>query len=223
MAVPEVAACQAALADLGVDLAIVFSFPLIPQSLTTVPHHGTVNLHPSLLPAYRGPNAFRSLYEGETRLGATLHHVTAEIDGGPVLAQSSEPTPEDPQPAAVAEILQRTATAVLETGVPRALADEAGEDQDRTASTAATRFREDEKLLDLSLTTHLFQCRATALILAGIQPSVLLGGEAHPLRAVRRLAGVSADQPGVVTLTSRRAIVALTNGVLELELGALPF
>jgi len=223
MVVPTVGECTATLADLNVDLGIVFSFPPVPEGVANLPRRGMVNLHPSLLPAYRGTNGFRALFEGEPRLGATLHYLTPELDGGPILAQESEPTPQDVQPSTALEALQRAAGGVLEAGVPRALSGEPGEPQDATLATDAPRFGEHEAVLDLTLTTHLFQCRMSALALAGIQPWVTIGEERRPLRAARHLGGLAADGPGVVALTSRRAVVAAADGVLELELGELPF
>jgi methionyl-tRNA formyltransferase len=223
MVVPTVAACEPALAGLDVDLGIVFTFGWVPDSVAVLPRCGTVNLHPSLLPAYRGPNGCRALYAGEPRIGATLHYLASEFDAGPILAQVSEATPADVDPVSAREALQRTATAVLETGVPRALAGERGEDQDAAAATPAARFTEDETILDLSVTAHLFQCRVSALMLAGIQPWLTVEGDRRPLRAARRLDGLAADTTGVISLTTRRGIVAVADGVLEIEFGKLPF
>lgn len=223
MVVPTAAACAPALSALELDLGIVFTFRRIPEPVASIPRHGFVNVHPSLLPAYRGPNALRSLYEGEGALGATLHHLTPEFDAGPILAQAAESTPRDVQPTSALEVLQRTATAVLDEGVPRALTGERGTDQDPSAATEAPNFSESEAILDLGLTTFQFQARFSALSLAGIQPRVELHGEARPLRAARRLPGLVADAPAVISFASRRAIVAGLDGVLELELGELPF
>jgi phosphoribosylglycinamide formyltransferase 1 len=47
------------------------------------------NIHPSLLPAYRGLHTHRRVLEaGDTEHGASVHFVTAELDGGPVVLQS---------------------------------------------------------------------------------------------------------------------------------------
>jgi phosphoribosylglycinamide formyltransferase-1 len=47
-----------------------------------------INLHPSLLPLYRGTDTYqRALAAGDTEHGASIHFVTAELDGGPVLSQ----------------------------------------------------------------------------------------------------------------------------------------
>jgi phosphoribosylglycinamide formyltransferase-1 len=48
-----------------------------------------LNIHPSLLPGYRGLHTHRRVLEaGETHHGASVHFVSAELDGGPVVLQS---------------------------------------------------------------------------------------------------------------------------------------
>lgn len=48
-----------------------------------------INLHPSLLPAYRGLHTYeRCLSDGVTEHGTSVHFVTPELDGGPVIAQA---------------------------------------------------------------------------------------------------------------------------------------
>ncbi|HZX69543.1 MAG TPA: formyltransferase family protein, partial [Rhodanobacter sp.] len=48
-----------------------------------------INIHPSLLPKYRGLHTHRRALEaGDAEHGASVHFVTAELDGGPVIAQA---------------------------------------------------------------------------------------------------------------------------------------
>jgi phosphoribosylglycinamide formyltransferase-1 len=55
-----------------------------------------LNIHPSLLPKYRGIHTHqRALEAGETRHGATIHFVTEELDGGPLIAQAQVPVLSD--------------------------------------------------------------------------------------------------------------------------------
>lgn len=55
-----------------------------------------INIHPSLLPAFRGLNTHqRALDAGASEHGASVHFVTEELDGGPVIAQSSVPVLSD--------------------------------------------------------------------------------------------------------------------------------
>ena len=49
-----------------------------------------INIHPSLLPAFKGLHTHeRALAEGATQHGATVHFVTSELDDGPIIAQES--------------------------------------------------------------------------------------------------------------------------------------
>lgn len=73
----------------GADVACVACFPhRIPPTLLHVPKRGFLNVHPSLLPAYRGPAPiFWQLHEGESRTGITIHWMDPQFDTGPLADQ----------------------------------------------------------------------------------------------------------------------------------------
>jgi methionyl-tRNA formyltransferase len=57
---------------------------LLPQSALDIPRHGWINLHFSVLPAYRGAAPVqRALWEGEEITGATTFRIVKELDAGP--------------------------------------------------------------------------------------------------------------------------------------------
>ncbi len=62
-----------------------------------------INIHPSLLPAFRGVEAQRQAFEHGVRVsGATVHLVTADLDNGPIIAQSLVPLLDDDTPDSLA-------------------------------------------------------------------------------------------------------------------------
>lgn len=66
-----------------------------------------VNIHPSLLPKLRGLDTHaRALATGQTTHGASIHFVTSELDGGPVILQSTVPVHENDTPEALAARVQ---------------------------------------------------------------------------------------------------------------------
>ena len=66
-----------------------------------------INIHPSLLPAFTGLNTHqRALDAGCTVAGATVHQVTTELDGGPILAQAAVPVLPDDTAATLAARVQ---------------------------------------------------------------------------------------------------------------------
>ncbi|MBE7553360.1 MAG: hypothetical protein HS126_19995 [Anaerolineales bacterium] len=85
-----------ALAELQPDLIVVACFPSIfPASVLQLPRYGCLNLHPSLLPAYRGPAPlFWMARQGERQAGVTLHFMDEGADSGDIVAQTAFPWPE---------------------------------------------------------------------------------------------------------------------------------
>lgn len=74
---------------------------ILPKEVLTMPDHGTLNVHPSLLPLYRGPAPEKGpLLAGDTETGTTIILLDEMIDHGPILAQEqinlvgTETTPE---------------------------------------------------------------------------------------------------------------------------------
>ncbi len=76
--------------DLGADVACVACFShMIREPLLSRPRLGFVNVHPSLLPAYRGPSPlFWTFRDGVRETGVTVHRMDAGMDTGPILAQA---------------------------------------------------------------------------------------------------------------------------------------
>ncbi len=63
-----------------------------------------INIHPSLLPAFPGLNTHaRALQSGASHHGASVHFVTHEVDGGPVIIQAAVPVLPDDVPETLAE------------------------------------------------------------------------------------------------------------------------
>jgi methionyl-tRNA formyltransferase len=184
-----------AVAAAGADLAIVYTFQFVPDDLAALPRAGTVNLHPTLLPAYRGPNGYRAIYEGEPRLGSTLHRIVNQFDAGPILAQSCADMPVDIRPATVWDVWERTMLDVLDAGVPLAAAGVAGRCQPAEAEGYASNFELRDALLDDGLSVRAFCSRATALLLAEQEPLVRLAGR-HRRVLDLRACGQSPAPPG---------------------------
>ena len=77
------------------NFVVCVCFPLrLPESILSYPLHGCLNLHPSLLPAYRGPApTFWQLRAGVQNTGVTLHHMNKTFDAGDIVAQTAVEVP----------------------------------------------------------------------------------------------------------------------------------
>ena len=72
------------------DLFVVVAYgKIIPEWLIDLPKHGTINVHPSLLPSLRGASPIRSaLLEDRRDTGVTIMQMDSELDHGPIIAQA---------------------------------------------------------------------------------------------------------------------------------------
>lgn len=118
------------------DFLLVACFPMIlGTAWLSIPKRDCLNLHPSVLPSYRGPTPlFWQFREGEHETGVTLHIVDGDIDAGDIVAQSVMPLPvgvrfsrvnaslAEVGAVLVAEMLARVSAGVA---VPRTAQDEA--------------------------------------------------------------------------------------------------
>ena len=80
----------AALRKLSADCFVVVAYRLLPAEVFSLPELGTVNIHASLLPAYRGPAPIqRAIEAGERSTGITIFRIDEGIDTGEILRQTA--------------------------------------------------------------------------------------------------------------------------------------
>jgi methionyl-tRNA formyltransferase len=76
---------------LSVDLAVMaYVLQFAPQSFLSVPKHGTIQYHPSLLPRYRGPSSVNwPIIKGDRQTGLSIFRPSDGLDEGPVILQKT--------------------------------------------------------------------------------------------------------------------------------------
>ena len=79
------------LAGLHADAVVMASFDqIVGARALSIPRHGWLNIHPSLLPRYRGPEpVYWAIADGAAETGITLHRAAPRVDAGPILAQAA--------------------------------------------------------------------------------------------------------------------------------------
>src|ERR1700691_357442 len=82
-----------AMEDAGADIVIMaFVLQFAPHEFVTIPKHGTIQYHPSLLPKYRGPSSINwPIIKGETETGLTIFRPSDGLDEGAVILQKKTP------------------------------------------------------------------------------------------------------------------------------------
>jgi methionyl-tRNA formyltransferase len=133
------------------DLVVCMAFPWkIPADALAVPKHGWLNGHPSLLPRHRGPTPIAwAMRAGDEEIGITFHRMDAELDTGPVLAQTAFPLGELEAPDSFYPQMAPIVIQTLTEAMQRLAAGEDGEPQ-AEGGEYETFFTAEDAWLDLS-------------------------------------------------------------------------
>ena len=72
------------------DLAIIAAYgKILPKEILEIPRHGFINVHPSLLPKYRGASPIQyAILKGDKKTGVTIMKIDEKMDHGPILEKS---------------------------------------------------------------------------------------------------------------------------------------
>lgn len=102
------------LRSLGADLQVVVAFRMLPEVVWNMPPMGTINLHGSLLPKYRGAAPInRAIMNGETETGVSTFKLQHEIDTGNILLSEKIPIPETMTAGELHDVMKETGAGLL--------------------------------------------------------------------------------------------------------------
>jgi methionyl-tRNA formyltransferase len=78
------------LAELKPDIIIVAAYgQILPEAVLQIPQYKCINIHPSLLPAYRGPSPVAAaILNGDAQTGVSIMLIERKVDSGPIIAQA---------------------------------------------------------------------------------------------------------------------------------------
>jgi methionyl-tRNA formyltransferase len=159
-------AIDADLAAWQPDLGVVAAYgQLIPSTLLAVPRFGMINVHPSLLPKYRGAApVHRAVIGGETETGVTIMRVAPTLDSGAMFARRTHPIGANETSEELEEALAVVGARLLIEVVDRIAEGGAHEEpQDERLATYAARLTKDEGLVDWSLSASRIHDRVRGL------------------------------------------------------------
>ena len=206
----------------ALDVGVVAAYgKLIPADLLSLPRFGMLNVHPSLLPKYRGAApVHRAIIDGDTETGVTIMQVAEALDAGDMLARAAHPIgpdeTSDEVERALAEAGARLLLAVLdqiEAGTARAMP------QDSAASTYAPRLTKEEGRIDWTLPAQQIHDRVRGLYPWPHAYSFLNGERVILLRTKVQLKPDSAEpapQPGSVRISGDAIEVVTGAGLIAI-------
>lgn len=204
------------IAALAPDLILSFTFPYrLPPEILAIPRIAAINLHPTPLPRYRGPNPMRMIYDGSPTLSATLHYLDDEFDTGAILSQAEGPMPENLSTESVFAAWGPLMMRALAEGMERAIAGDPGTPQEHARATYSPEFSEEECWLDWNLPAGTLYRRAAGLNIVGMAKA-MIGGRPHRIQRLEPAPDVASAAPGTVIARSDETLtIAVAGGAVR--------
>lgn len=147
---PEVAV---EIKELNPDIIIVAAYgQIIPKAILEIPRFGAVNVHPSLLPKYRGASPIQAaIKNGDAVTGVTIMLLDEQLDHGPILADRAVAIAPTDTAGTLSERLAQTGAALLMETLPRYVKGKlTPREQDHAAATVVKQLTRDDGRIDWS-------------------------------------------------------------------------
>jgi methionyl-tRNA formyltransferase len=204
------------LRSLHADLFIVVAFKVLPKTVLSIPNIGSVNVHASLLPKYRGAAPIHwAIKRGETETGVTIFFLDEQVDTGKYLLQVRVPIGAEDTTGDLYRVLMRVGAESL----GKAIALISGEaftltaQDDSQATSAPKLFQEDAKID--------FSWSAAQIVnhVRGMNPFpmawVYLDGKKLKVLRVRGAEGERCFPEKSITVDEHRMVVGTSDGHVE--------
>lgn len=205
------------LSSLSPELIIIVAFRVLPASVFTLPVHGSVNLHASLLPKYRGAAPInRAIMNGDAETGVTTFFLQEKVDTGNIILQEKIMIGEDDNAGTIhdrlsevgAELLLKTAEQI-ESGSVRLF-----EQSDSLATPAPKIFKED------CIVKWNQPAKKIHDHIRGLSPYpgavTQLNGKVFKIYSSKLTDKAIHDTPGVITILDKKLFVNSADFLIEL-------
>ena len=188
---------------LDADLFVVVAFVILPRVLLRIPRLGSVNLHPSLLPKYRGAAPINwAIIRGETETGLSIFRLTRRVDAGDLLFRQAVCIGPDETAGELSERLRILGADALANVVEGLERDEfASKPQPETGVTRAPRLEKEDGRID-------WACSAASIcnLVRGTNPfpGAFTTWRGEYLKAHRAAVADGSGRPGEVVVADGR-------------------
>lgn len=191
------------------ELIVVAAYgKLLPEEILNVPPLGSINVHSSLLPKYRGAAPINwAVLNGETETGVSIMYMAKELDAGDVILQKSTSIGESEDAQVLTARLAALGAEALSETV-RALADGTASrtPQDHEKHTYAPMLGKELSPVDWTRSAHEISCQVRGLIPWPCAITDAINGEEMKLYAVRETGEKTTAHPGQITAAGKQGI-----------------
>ena len=200
------------------DMLVVAAYgQILPQALLDIPKNGSLNVHASLLPRWRGAAPIQAaILHGDKHTGVTIMQMDAGLDTGPILSQQSTKIAAAETGGSLTERLSQIGADLLVETIPQLLSGEiAPEPQDESLATHAPMLKKSDGELDLEATAE-----QLARQIRAFDPwpgSFIMWGDRRLVVKRAHTALLNGTATRTVTVVENIPAVATREGVLVLD------
>ncbi|TAL19692.1 methionyl-tRNA formyltransferase [Patescibacteria group bacterium] len=203
---------------LAPEVALVIAYGrIIPDALLAIPPKGTLNVHPSLLPALRGPSPIAAaILSGDKETGVTLMLLDSEMDHGPLIAQTRRPLTGKETITSLSKILSEAAADLVATALPRYLNNElVPQDQEHARATYCPLLSRESGKIDWTKTAVEIERMSRAYAgWPGIWTEWSDGKNRLRVKLFELEIGARTLAPGAIAADNGRLIIGASEGVV---------
>ena len=195
---------------------------LLPEALLKTPELGSINVHSSLLPKYRGAAPInRAILDGETETGVSIMEMVKELDAGDVIVQRSTPIgPRENAQTLTARLAELGAQALLEA-VDALAAGTAVRTPQGAEWTYAAMLSREMSPVDWSRSAHEISCQVRGLIPWPCATTEIIHGAPMKLYDVEETGETTTAQPGTILAAGKAGIDVACGGGTVLRITEL--
>ena len=195
--------------DLAPELIVVAAYgKLLPEEILEAPKYGSINVHSSLLPKYRGAAPINwAILDGETETGVSIMYMAKELDAGDVILQKRTPIGAEENAQELTQRLAELGAAALsETVAALANGTALRVPQDESRQSYASMLSKEMSPIDWTRSAHEISCQVRGLIPWPCASTDVISGDAIKLYAVTETGEATNAHPGVIVAAGKQGI-----------------
>ena len=194
---------------LAPELIVVAAYgKILPEDILHFPQYGSINVHSSLLPKYRGAAPINwAILDGEAETGVSIMYMAKELDAGDVILQKTTAIgPREDALALTTRLAELGAEALSETVEALKNGTAVRTPQDHSQMTYASMLTKDMSPVDWTRSAHAVSCQIRGLIPWPCATTDVISGESMKLYAAEETGADTSVQPGTIVAAGKAGI-----------------
>ena len=195
--------------QLAPELIVVAAYgKILPEDILNFPKYGSINVHSSLLPKYRGAAPINwAILDGEEVTGVSIMYMAKELDAGDVILQKTTPIgPREDALSLTTRLAELGAEALSETVAALRNGTAARTPQDGSKMTYASMLTKEMSPVDWTRSAHAISCQIRGLIPWPCAATNVISGEPIKLYAAEETGADTSAQPGTIVAAGKAGI-----------------